>query len=60
MSDIFGAVSGNKMLQLKQEINDLREILKKTDDLDKIAVIKKEIGEKETYYNILADRARVQ
>ena len=28
--------------------------------IDKIATIKKEINEKETYYNILADRARTK
>ena len=59
MEDILGSVAGNKMGQLKQEIADLRKILAKTDDPDKIATIKKEIGEKETYYNVLADRRRI-
>ena len=60
MEDILGSVAGNKMDQLRQEISDLRKILAKTDDPDKIATIKKEINEKETYYNILADRARTK
>ncbi|HIU64597.1 MAG TPA: hypothetical protein IAB06_06155 [Candidatus Avacidaminococcus intestinavium] len=59
-NDILSSVSGNKMAQLRQEVKDLRELLKKTDDPDKIAAIKKEIMEKETHYNILADRARLQ
>ena len=60
MEDILGSVAGNKMGQLRQEISDLRKILAKTDGPDKIATIKKEINEKETYYNILADRARTK
>ncbi len=58
MSDLMTPVSGNKMLELKAEIKDLREQLKKTDDPDKIKEIKKLISEKDTYYNILADKAR--
>ncbi|MEG0797192.1 MAG: hypothetical protein RSE47_07840 [Acidaminococcaceae bacterium] len=60
MTDILGPIAGNKMKQLKQEICDLRKILAKTDDEDKIALIKKELSEKDTYYNILADRARTK
>ena len=60
MQDIFKPITGNKMLELKQEINDLRKILAQTDDPDKIKALKKTISEKETYYNILADRARLQ
>ena len=46
MEDILGSVAGNKMGQLRQEIADLKKILAKTDDPDKIATIKKEISEK--------------
>ena len=60
MRDVMQAVTGNKMLDLKRELHDLRELLAKADDPDKIKVLKKTISEKETYYNILADRARVQ
>lgn len=58
MSDFVTPVSGNKMLELKREINDLRELLKKEDDPEKIKELKKTISEKDTYYNILADKAR--
>ncbi len=59
MSDILESVAGNKMLQLKQEIADLRVALKKVEDEETIKMLKKDIMEKETHYNILADRARV-
>ena len=60
MRDVMQAVTGNKMLDLKREIHDLRQLLAKADDPDKIRALKKTISEKETYYNILAVRARVQ
>lgn len=60
MRDVMQAVTGNKMLDLKRELHDLCQLLAKADDPDKIKVLKKTISEKETYYNILADRARVQ
>lgn len=59
MRDMMTPVSGNKMLELKAEIHDLREQLKATDDPEKIKAIKKLISEKDTYYNILADKARM-
>ncbi|MDD4320616.1 MAG: hypothetical protein PHH31_03585 [Acidaminococcaceae bacterium] len=58
--DFISKLAGSKMGQLRQEISDLRNILAKLDDEEKIALIKKEIMEKETYYNILADRERVK
>lgn len=58
--DFISKVAGSKMGQLKQEISDLRNMVSKMDDEEKIALIKKEIMEKETYYNILADRKRVK
>ena len=58
--DFISKVAGSKMGQLKQEISDLRNMISKMDDEEKIALIKKEIMEKETYYNILADRKRVK
>lgn len=60
MDDIFRPITGNKMLELKQEIHDLRQLLAKTDDPDKIKALKRAIADKETHYNILADRARLQ
>lgn len=58
MSDIMQAVSGNKMLELKSEIADLKQLLAKEDDPAKIKALKKTINEKRTYYEILADKAR--
>ncbi|PWM76579.1 MAG: hypothetical protein DBY32_10640 [Phascolarctobacterium sp.] len=60
MADVINAVSGNKMFQLKQAINDLRERLKTEEEPERIAGIKKEIMELETHYNILADRLKMQ
>ena len=58
--DFISKVAGSKMGQLRQEISDLRKMLSSTDDDEKAALIKKEIMEKETYYNILADREKVK
>ena len=48
------------MLELKQEIKELRELLAQTDDPEKIKTLKRAISDKQTHYNILADRARLQ
>ena len=37
----------------------MRKLLAKEDDPDKIQRLKKTIAEKETYYNILADKVRL-
>ena len=58
--DFISKVAGSKMGQLRQEISDLRKMLSSTDDDEKAVLIKKEIMEKETYYNILADREKVK
>jgi rubrerythrin len=60
MQDILKPITGNKMLELKMEIKELREILAQTDDPEKIKAIKRAISDKQTHYNILADRARLQ
>jgi len=57
--DFISKVAGRKKGQLRQEISDLRKMLSSTDDDEKAALIKKEIMEKETYYNILSDREKV-
>lgn len=59
MTDITEAMAGNKMLQLKQDLKQLRERLAECTDEDAKKAIRKEIMEKETYYNILADRQRI-
>jgi rubrerythrin len=60
MNDILKPITGNKMLELKQEIKELREALAQTDDPEKIKALKRAISDKQTHYNILADRARLQ
>ncbi|MBQ0067307.1 MAG: hypothetical protein KBS60_03865 [Phascolarctobacterium sp.] len=59
MTDVLGEVAGNKMLQLKHELVELRQRLLECDDEDIKKKIRSEIIEKETYYNILADRNRM-
>ena len=62
MKDAITSVSGNKMVQLRQEIVDLHKRLAELStelDAEEISALKKTIVEKETYYNILADRVRV-
>lgn len=59
MADITEAMAGNKMLQLKQDLKQLRERLAECTDEAAKKAIRKEIMEKETYYNILADRQRM-
>ena len=48
------------MFELRQAVQELRERLKTEEDPDIIAEIKKEIMEKETNYNILAERLKMQ
>ena len=55
MADIVESLAGNKMLMLKQDIAFLAECA----DEDAKKAIRRELMEKETYYNILADRQRV-
>ncbi|HAY61622.1 MAG: hypothetical protein I3I94_03780 [Acidaminococcaceae bacterium] len=59
MKDFMKPVAGNKMVELKAEINDLKALLAKTDDPDRIRHLKKVISEKQTYYNILVDKVRL-
>jgi hypothetical protein len=59
MQDILTKTAGNKMGSLRQEIVELRQMLREEKDTDKQAVLRKTIMEKETYYNILADRRRM-
>ena len=53
MADIVESLAGNKMLMLKQDIAFLRKRLAECTE------IRHELMEKETYYNILADRQRI-
>ena len=59
MADIIESLAGNKMLMLKQEIALLRERLAEVSDEEAQKAIRRELMDKETYYNILADRQRM-
>ena len=59
MADIVESIAGNKMLMLKQDIAILRQRLAEVQDEEGKKAIRRELMEKETYYNILADRQRM-
>ena len=59
MADIIESLAGNKMLMLKQKIALLRERLAEVSDEEAKKAIRRELMDKETYYNILADRQRM-
>ena len=59
MADMLESLAGNKMLKLKQEIAALRQRLAEVQDEEAKKAIRRELMDKETYYNILADRQRI-
>ena len=59
MADIMAELSGNQMAVLKQEIVELRERMNEVTDEEVKKMIRREIMNKETNYNILADRMRL-
>ncbi len=59
MADPIESLAGNKMLMLKQDIAFLRQRLAEVTDEEAKKTIRREIMEKETYYNVLADRQRL-
>lgn len=59
MADMLESLAGNKMLMLKQEIAALRERLAEVQDDEAKKAIRRELMDKETYYNILADCQRI-
>ena len=59
MADFVESLAGNKMLMLKQEIAALRQRLAEVQDEEAKKAIRRELMEKETYYNILSDRQRM-
>ena len=59
MADMLESLAGNKMLMLKQEIAALRQRLAEVQDENAKKAIRRELMDKETYYNILADRQRI-
>ena len=59
MADMLESLAGNKMLMLKQEIAALRQRLAEVQDEEAKKAIRRELMDKETYYNIIADRQRI-
>ena len=59
MADITEALAGNKMLQLKQDMALLRQEIASCEDEEIKKKLRRELLDKETYYNILADRQRM-
>ena len=59
MADMLESLAGTKMLMLKQEIAALRQRLAEVQDEEAKKAIRRELMDKETYYNILADRQRI-
>ena len=59
MADMLESLAGNKMLMLRQDIALLRQRLAVVQDEEGKKAIRRELMEKETYYNILADRQRI-
>lgn len=60
MADIFDEAAGSQMLLLKQEIAELRKRLAELTDEQARQAVRRTLLEKETHYNILADRKRLQ
>lgn len=59
MADMTESLAGNRMLHLKQDIAYLRTRLAECQNEDEKKLIRRELMEKETHYNILADRQRL-
>ena len=51
-------ISATRMIELKKEIVDLKRRLKKCNDDGEVRKLKKRISEKQTHYNILAEKLR--
>ncbi|MCD8174634.1 MAG: hypothetical protein LUD41_01620 [Phascolarctobacterium sp.] len=58
MSDVLKSIAGNKMLQLKNEMAQLREAIKACNDEEKKKLLRREYMEAEMHYNILAERQK--
>lgn len=59
MADITEALAGNKMLQLRQDMAALRQEIASCEDEEIKKKLRRELMNKETHYNILADRQRM-
>lgn len=59
MFNLMKPISGTRMLELKKEIADIKRQIKKCNDDREVRRLKRQLSEKQTYYNILADKQKI-
>ena len=59
MFNLMKPISGTRMLELKKEIADIKRQIKKCNDDREVRRLKRQLSEKQTFYNILADRQKM-
>ena len=59
MFNLMKPISGTRMLELKKEIADIKRQIKKCNDDREVRRLKRQLSEKQTYYNILADKQKM-
>ena len=59
MFNLMKPISGTRMLELKKEIADSKRQIKKCNDDREVRRLKRQLSEKQTYYNILADKQKI-
>lgn len=59
MFNLMKPLSGTRMLELKKEIADIKRQIKKCNDDREVRRLKRQLSEKQTFYNILADRQKI-
>ena len=59
MFNLMKPISGTRMLELKKEIADIKRQIKKCNDDREVRRLKRQLSEKQTFYNILADRQKI-
>ena len=60
MSKLMQPIFGSTMFQLKREIAELKRRIKKCNTDAEIKKLKRRLTEKQTHYNILADRLKTR
>lgn len=60
MANVLEGLTGTQMLHLKQDIAYLRQCIQECTDEEQKKCLRRELMDKETYYNILADRQRMR
>lgn len=59
MFNLMKPISGTRMLELKKDIADIKRQIKKCNDDREVRRLKRQLSEKQTYYNILADKQKI-